>query len=95
MNQKLFRDLSKSIKEAGKIRRGQKEPSRVFRYDAVDVRNLRESANVSQSQFARMIGVSVDTVQNWEQGRRKPKGPAMVLLRVFQKNPKAVVSALR
>jgi len=94
MNRELFRDLSKSIKEAGKIRRGEIKPSRIYTYDAVDIRRLRESAHVSQSKFARMIGVSVDTVQNWEQGRRKPKGPAMALLRVFQKDPKAVVSAL-
>lgn len=94
MNRQLFEDLSKSIKEAGKIRRGEVKPSRVFTYNAVDIRRLRESVNVSQSKFARMIGVSTDTVQNWEQGRRKPRGPAMALLRVFQRNPKVVVGAL-
>jgi len=94
MNRQLFEDLSKSIKEAGKIRRGQIKPSRVFTYNAVDIRKLRESVNVSQSKFARMIGVSTDTVQNWEQGRRRPRGPAMALLRVFQRNPKVVVGAL-
>jgi putative transcriptional regulator len=94
MNRELFKDLSKSIKEAGKIRRGQIKPSRVFTYNAVDIRKLRESVNVSQSKFARMVGVSVDTVQNWEQGRRRPRGPAMALLRVFQRNPKVVVGAL-
>jgi len=88
MNRELFEDLSKSIKEAGKIRRGEVKASRVFTYSAVDIRK------VSQSNFARMIGVSVDTVQNWEQGRRKPRGPAMALLRVFEKDPKVVVGAL-
>jgi putative transcriptional regulator len=44
--------------------------------------------------FARMIGVSEDTLQNWEQGRRHPREPAKALLRVFEKNPKAVVRAL-
>jgi len=94
MSSKLFRELSESIKEAGKIRRGEKRPSRVFKYDAVDIRKLRESVNVSQAQFARMIGVSKDTLQNWEQGRRRPRGPAKALLRVFEKDPKAVVRAL-
>lgn len=94
MNRELFEDLSKSIKEAGKIRRGQAKPSRAFRYDALDIRKLRKSLKVSQSKFARMIGVSVDTVQNWEQGRRRPRGPAMALLRVFEENPKLVASAL-
>ena len=94
MKRELFEDLSKSIKEAGKIRRGRAKASRTFKYDAVDIRKLRKSVNVSQSKFARMIGVSVDTVQNWEQGRRIPRGPAMALLRVFEKNPRVVVSAL-
>ena len=94
MKRELFKDLSKSIKEAGKIRRGRAKASRTFKYDAVDIRKLRKSVKVSQSEFARMIGVSVDTVQNWEQGRRIPRGPAMALLRVFEENPKVVVRAL-
>jgi putative transcriptional regulator len=94
MNRELFEDLSRSIKEAGKIRRGRAKASRAFKYNAVDIRKLRKSVKVSQSQFARMIGVSVDTVQNWEQGRRTPRGPAMALLRVFEENPKVVVNAL-
>jgi len=94
MNRELFKDLSKSIKEAGKIRRGQVKASRAFRYNPVDIRKLRKAVKVSQAQFARMIGVSVDTVQNWEQGRRTPRGPAMALLRVFEEDPKVVVSAL-
>jgi putative transcriptional regulator len=94
MSSQLFKDLSKSIKEAGKIRRGKVKPFRVFKYDAIDIRKLRESVDVSQAQFARMIGVSKDTLQNWEQGRRRPRGPAKALLRVFEKDPKAVVRAL-
>ncbi len=94
MSSKTFRELEKSIREAGKIRRGEAKPSRVFRYEAIDIRKLRESVHVSQAQFAKMIGVSKDTLQNWEQGRRRPRGPAKALLRVFEKNPKAVVRAL-
>lgn len=94
MSSELFKDLKASIKEAGEIRRGRAKPSRVFTYDAVDIAKLRKSVRVSQSQFARMIGVSKGTVQNWEQGRRRPRGPAAALIRVFEKNPKAVVRAL-
>ncbi len=90
----LFKNLSKNIKEAGRIRRGEMAPSRTFTYDAVDVRKLRESVHVSQDTFARMIGVSAATLRNWEQGRRSPQGPARALLRVFEKDPKAVVGAL-
>ncbi len=95
MSAKLFKELRASIKEAGRIRKGRVKPSRVFGYDAVDIRKLRESVRASQSQFARMIGVSKDTLQNWEQGRRSPRGPAKVLLRVFERDPQAVVRALR
>ncbi len=94
MNKEIFEDLSRSIKEAGKIRKGQVKASRYFKYNAVDIRKLRKSVKVSQSEFARMIGVSVDTVQNWEQGRRTPRGTAMALLRVFEQNPEAVVGTL-
>jgi len=55
---------------------------------------LRESLHKSQSEFARMIGVSLATLQNWEQGRRKPVGPAQALLRVVQLQPDAVLKAL-
>ena len=41
-----------------------------------------------------MIGVSVATLQNWEQGRRKPEGPAQALLKIAEKNPRAVAEAL-
>jgi putative transcriptional regulator len=94
MSSQLFDELSESIKEAGKIRRGKAKPSRTFTYGATDIRKLRESVAVSQAQFARMIGVSKGTLQNWEQGRRHPRGPAKALLRVFEKDPRAVVRAL-
>ena len=54
----------------------------------------RENLKVSQNEFARMIGVSVRTLQNWEQGRRQPEGPAKALLRIASKNPRAVLQAL-
>lgn len=50
--------------------------------------------NVSQNEFALMLGVSPRTLQNWEQGRREPEGSARALLIVAQKNPKAVLEAL-
>ena len=86
--------LVSSIKEAGEIKKGKKEPSRVFEIDAPEIKMVRESLHVSQSEFALMIGVSVRTLQNWEQGRRKPEGPAKALLRIASRNPKAVLDAL-
>jgi len=94
MEKKMFKELMGSIKEAGRIRKGRARPSRVFKFEPVDVKRIREQVSVSQAQFGLMIGVSERTVQNWEQGRRKPRGPARALLKVFSENPKAVVKAL-
>lgn len=62
---------------------------------SVDVRAARKRLGMSQRTFARSFGVSLDTLRNWEQGRRRPEGPARVLLAVIDKNPKAVLEALR
>jgi putative transcriptional regulator len=80
---------------AGKIRKGLLKPSRVFEDRPMDVKRVRSKLKVSQSQFALMIGVSRATLQNWEQGRREPEGLAKALLKVVEKNPKAVLEALQ
>lgn len=94
MNKKDFDNLVTSIRQAGKIRRGEMKPGRVTELAPRDVRAIRQRLGKSQSEFARMIGVSVSTLQNWEQGRRKPHGPARALLKVAAHSPKAVSSAL-
>jgi putative transcriptional regulator len=70
------------------------KPSRTRVLKPEDVKAVRAGLGASQSEFALMIGVSVATLQNWEQGRRTPDGPALALLRVAAKNPKAVAEAL-
>jgi len=94
MKKALFDELVSSIKEAGRIHRGEEKPSREFTFDAQDVRAIRAKLNKSQSEFARLIGVSVATIQNWEQGRRQPEGPARALLVVASKAPRTVEKAL-
>jgi putative transcriptional regulator len=89
-----FRELLKSVRQAGRIRRGSLRPSRTTEFEPADVKAVRAKLKVSQSEFALMIGVSVATLQNWEQGRRTPEGPALALLRVAARNPKAVAAAL-
>jgi putative transcriptional regulator len=79
---------------AGKIHRGEAKTSRTFVFEPEDVRQIREKLNNSQTEFARMIGVSVSTLQNWEQGRRQPEGPARALLVVASKAPGVVAKAL-
>jgi putative transcriptional regulator len=58
------------------------------------VKAVRARLGQTQEQFALMIGVSVATLRNWEQGRRHPDGPALALLRVAARNPEAVAAAL-
>jgi putative transcriptional regulator len=69
-------------------------PGRTTVFKPDDVKAVRATLGASQSEFALMIGVSVATLQNWEQGRRTPDGPALALLRVAARNPKAVAQAL-
>ncbi len=94
MKKNDFEELVSSVRQAGKIRRKKMEPSRVYRYRAADIKKIREKLGKSQPEFALMIGVSVATLRNWEQGRRTPDGPARALLKIAAKNPAAVVEAL-
>ena len=90
MNEENFTDLLESVREGGAILRGEKAPSRAFTIDAPDVQAIRRGFDLSQREFAALLGVSVKTVQNWEQGRRTPHGSARVLLQVAAKHPDAV-----
>ena len=94
MKAKDFDKLVKSVKQAGRIKRGAMKASRRFRFRPTDVRAIREGLGKSQAEFAFMIGVSVSTLQNWEQGRRQPEGPARALLKIAAENPSAVAKAL-
>jgi putative transcriptional regulator len=94
MRKQDFDNLLEGVRQAGKIRRGELQPGRVTEFAPVDIRAIRRRLLKSQSEFARMIGVSVATLQNWEQGRRRPEGPARALLKVAAENPEAVSAAL-
>ena len=94
MKQKDFDELIDSVREAGRILRGEVRPSREFTFTPEDVQTIRKKLKKSQDEFALMIGVSVATLRNWEQGRRQPHGPARALLKIASENPKAVEKAL-
>ena len=95
MNEELFAELVESIREGGEILRGEKEPSRMFVVEGPDVKQIRAQYKLSQQQFASMLGISVKTLQNWEQGRRSPRGAARVLLQVAAKHPDVVWEVVR
>lgn len=94
MRNKDFKDLLTSIDQAREIYIGKRKPVRVSKFNPVMVRNIRLKLHTSQVKFAHMIGVSVDTLQNWEQGRRRPEGPALALLRIVEADPETVLKVL-
>ena len=94
MDKKLLVELVQSIKAAGKYVRAEGKASRVFEYPDTDVKAVRERMDLSQAQFAKMIRVSVKTLQNWEQKRRSPTGPAAALLQIVARAPQIALRAL-
>jgi putative transcriptional regulator len=95
MKNDLFNELLASVREGGAILRGQISPSRAFVIDGPNVKRLRAAYRLSQNEFAALLGISVKTLRNWEQGRRIPEGPARVLLQVAAKHPEAVWDVVR
>lgn len=95
MKDELFEDLVASVREGGAILRGEVAPARKFTVAGPDVKRIRANYKLSQGEFAALIGISVATLRNWEQGRRTPEGPARVLLQVAAKHPEAVWDVVR
>lgn len=90
MDDMLFAELLESVREGGAFLRGEKEAARTFIIEVPDVKGIRERYELSQTEFAALLGISVKTLQNWEQGRRSPRGAARVLLQVAARHPEAV-----
>lgn len=91
MNDTQFEELLASVKDMGKHMRGQKVAGAVVReIPEPDVKAIRERTGLSQSQFAYLIGVKPKTLQNWEQRRVRPAGPARALLKIVEANPQAL-----
>jgi putative transcriptional regulator len=95
MKDELFSELVASIKEGGSILRGDTPPARIFQIQPLDIKQIRDKYSLTQEQFAAMLGISVRTLRNWEQGRRAPEGPARVLLQVAARHPEAVLDTVR
>ncbi len=91
----LYAQVKEGLEEMVAIEKGAREPVRVHRFfSSEDIKALREKAGVSQRAFAAMLGVSSRTLQDWEQGRRTPTGPAMNLLRLYEAMPEATTRVL-
>jgi len=92
MKKELFEGLLESVKQAKAIEKSELKAARVVRVNAkADIVRVRGKLGLSQSKFAAILGISADTLQNWEQGRRSPTGPAKVLLKIAAKHPKILL----
>lgn len=94
MDEKLFSELIEGIQEMKAVEEGSQKPYRISKMEPSEVTRIRQNMKLSQAKFAALMGISVRTLQNWEQGYRTPTGSAKVLLNIAKKNPKAVLEAV-
>jgi putative transcriptional regulator len=92
MKKELFEELLESVKQAKAIEKGQLNPARTFKIDPRnDIVKVRGKLKLSQTKFAAILGISTDTLQNWEQGRREPTGAAKILLKIAARHPEVLL----
>ncbi|HAS54202.1 MAG: hypothetical protein A2X56_03480 [Nitrospirae bacterium GWC2_57_13] len=91
MKKELFDELLQSVKQGGAIMKRTLKPSRTFTFAVSEVKKIRDQYGLSQEKFAILMGISTATLRNWEQGRRKPEGPARILLQVAATHPRALL----
>ncbi|WP_019024033.1 MULTISPECIES: NadS family protein [unclassified Thioalkalivibrio] len=83
----IYDELQTSLQEAVDIKQGRKAASRVTRHEVADVKAIRAHLHVSQAEFAKAMGTSVDTIKSWEAKRRNPTGLAAKVLATIRDNP--------
>ena len=87
-------ELIKGMREAVDYVDGKKPKGarirRVLISEKIDVKKVREQIGVTQEEFAAKLGISPRTIQHWEQGDRRPQGPARVLLTLLGEHPRSI-----
>ena len=93
MENQQFEELLQSVRDMGSHMGGKVVAgAKVCEFPEPDVKAIRERTGLSQSRFAYLIGVKPKTLQNWEQHRVRPAGPARALLKIVQANPNALLT---
>jgi len=95
VEQATFEELMASIREMKEIEAGRRAPARETPLVELDVSEIRAETGLTQEEFATVLGISPRTLQEWEQGRRRPRGPARSLLLVAKHDPRAVIDGVR
>ena len=94
MKRDIGKEILQGLKDIRTHKRGKKKLV-THQLSIPDAKAIRKKMGIPQSVFAAMLGVSVRTLQDWEQGRRTPQGPACSLLRVATMHPKALVDTYK
>ena len=92
---KAFTEISTGLTEA--IEHAKGNPTKIIEHkpESINVKAVREKTGMSQQKFCATFGISMSTLRHWEQGLRSPRGPARVLLKVVEHNPKAIIEAIQ
>ena len=90
----LGESIIKGMEEALAFVQGEDNGVNIHIPEDINVKRIRDKMDMTQDTFAKYFGVSVRTIQDWEQGRRVPSGPAKTLLHVIDQEPEAVHKAL-
>jgi len=91
---KAFEDISAGLSDAIEHAKGRKHKVVIHKPETINVQAIRKKTGMSQQRFCATFGISLGTLRHWEQGLRSPRGAARVLLKVVNKNPKAVIKAI-
>ena len=91
---KTFESIERGLGEAIAHQKGKARGVKTYTPSDIDVQALRNRIGLTQEEFAAKFGISLGTLRHWERGDRRPHGPALVLLRVIEKNDRAVLRAL-
>jgi putative transcriptional regulator len=94
MNDDMFNQLLESVSQADDIIQGKTKPARLTEFAEPQVKAIRAKTGLTQTRFADVLGVSKRTLENWEQGRRHPTGPARALLRILDADPTHALQVL-
>ena len=92
---KAFTEISEGLKDAANHAKGKKSGVVEHSPEALNVKAIREKTGMSQERFCATFGISIGTLRHWEQGLRTPRGAARVLLKVVDRNPEAVIAAVK
>jgi len=90
----LFESIKQGLQEAIGFAEGDTKSARAFKSTSIDIKSVRTKVDMTQEEFAATFGISLGTLRHWERGDRVPRGPALVLLNLIQKDPAAILKVI-